>query len=98
MRAKAILVEYGFKLLFWFYRFLDWWNGSYLDSRGYLEIKYRYRLRSYVIQIPYSLTQGPQEIVIKDKIFPLPYQNGIKFLLDPQVLGYDQVRDYLPDD
>lgn len=91
----------SFLLKFWAYllSFLDWWNGTYLyHKEGYLEIHYRYRFSKYVVHVPYSLTQGPQEVVTKDHVFPLNYQNGLKFSIDPTALGWSQVRDTMFDD
>ena len=63
-----------------------------------LKLKYRYRLRKYIVHVPYSLIQGPQVVKIKDKIFPLNYQNGLRFLIEPAALGYDAVNNYEADD
>jgi hypothetical protein len=90
-----------FWLRSWFFWILDYWNGTQLDiEKGYLQIYYRYRLAKYVVHVPYSLIQGPQEFVLKGHIIKpkVPYQNGIKVLVDAQALGYDEIRDHFAED
>lgn len=82
-----------------FYRFLDWWNKTYLDvNNGVMVINYRYRLKNYVIHIPFNGNVGRRIAKKKDKEIILNYQDGIEVLVDAQKMGYDEIKEEVFDD
>jgi hypothetical protein len=88
-----------YELLSYFFIFLDWWNGTHLDvNKKIFTVKYRYKLSSYIIHIPYEPLVGPRIGTIKGKKIPLSFQDGIPCFVSPEKLGFDDISDLTFDD